>query len=492
MTNILWAKAPSGRVIDIPIIGVCGEFGSGKTLFGASIAPGNHPEGHPFAGKPRTGIIDVEMSSATYEGSALGFERFDLPATIMKDKLGGFTPIELYEACKKLVDSIPNGRFDVLMIDPVTDIDSGLTDYVKTNCTKFGLTTRQLEKSSGLLWGVVKDQWNNLLLQIAQKCKTFVFSAHMRDHYIGNMPSGKREPKGKETLGKLASVYFELNRKPVNGVVPKAPTARIIKGRLCDTTIDANGELVNIELLPPVFENCTPKTIRTFIQNPPKEQAMVPEGHLDADMKLAFQALIETQRNEANQAQLQILEHQSARQATFPSAIAPIPAQKIPTATEMVANAIAPVPLVKPVALPVAAPLPSPVPSSVESAIDLVQAVLPPPSTETPWDPTPEQMIAVIKTAHGLGTFTADDLKAFLSTNGAAKLSELSTEKLTELWEGVELVTEIYEKADKIGLPRFKLEDFAKMAKEESAFRSKNSTKRLILKFVNDQAAGNQ
>lgn len=184
MTNILWAKAPSGRIIDIPILGVCGEFGSGKTLFGASIATGNHPEGHPFAGKSRTGIIDLEMSSATYEGSVLGFERIDLPAMLMKGRSGGFKPVEVYEATKKMIDSIPNGRFDVLMIDPVTDIDSGLTEYVKKNCTQFGLTSRQIEKSSGLLWGAGQGTLEQLAFADCSKMQDLrVCGTHERQVY---------------------------------------------------------------------------------------------------------------------------------------------------------------------------------------------------------------------------------------------------------------------------------------------------------------------
>ena len=496
MTNILWAKAPSGRIIDIPILGVCGEFGSGKTLFGASIAPGNHPEGHPYAGKPRTGIIDVEMSSATYEGSALGFERFDLPAMLMKNRSGGFTPIELFEACRKLIDSIPNERFDVLMIDPVTDIDSGLTDYVRANCTKFGLTTRQLEKSSGLLWGVVKNQWNNWLLQIAQKCKTFVFTAHMRDHYIGNMPSGKREPKGKETLGKLASIYLELNRKPgKDGTVPKAPTARIIKGRLCDMFIDAEGDIQNIELLPPVFENCTPKRIRQFIQSPPTEKVVVPEGHLDNDMKLAFQALIETQRNEANQAELQLLDRQKELRSTLPTA--PIPK---PETTEKVVNVEAvtrsgeaqkftvsplkavslpsvPIPNVPPVVAPVevvAAP-----PESAPAPLT-EQAATSEPSNEPPFEVdkiSKEEMVSHIKKSHGEKLFTSEEFKMILDDAGAAKLSELSNDQVEELYRNVCRMESIAYMADSLGVPRSKLDELAKMAGDKTAFVSKLKTK---------------
>lgn len=512
--NILWAKAPSGRIIDIPILGVCGEFGSGKTLFGASIAPGNHPEGHPYAGKPRTGIIDVEMSSATYEGSVLGFERFDLPAMLMKNRAGGFKPIELYEACRKLIDSIPNGRFDVLMIDPVTDIDSGLSDYVRENCKNFGLTSAKIEKSSGLFWGVVKDQWNNWLLQIAQKCKTFVFTAHMRDHYIGSQPSGKREPKGKETLGKLASIYLELSRKPgKDRTVPKSPTARIIKGRLCDMILDAEGDIQNIELLPPIFENCTPKRIRQFIQSPPTENVVVPEGHLDSDMKLAFQALIETQRNEANQAELQLMERQKELRSTLP--VLPIAKAEQPkpatlegtvqkalghtgnnfTKLTFTVDPSSPV-SIKPVALP-SMPIPSASAPAVESTPVAVEPVEekpplskapddPPFETDKP-DPSKDEMIAEIKGAHSDKVFSSDEFKAVLTDFGVSKLSELSDENLGELYRSVQLSKVILHMADSLKVPRSKLDELAKMAGDKSVFVSKLKTKMHLHQLLEEQ-----
>ncbi len=470
----LWAKAPSGRVINIPILGVCGEFGSGKTLFGASIAPGNHPPNHPFAGKPRTGIIDAEMSSTTYEGSALAFERFDLPAMLMQNRASGFTPIELYEKCRSLIDSIPNDQYDVLIIDPVTDIDSGLTDYVKANCSKFGLSSRQLEKSSGLLWGVVKDQWNNWLLQIAQKCKTFVFTAHMRDHYIGNMPSGKREPKGKETLGKLASLYLELLRKPgKDGKVPAAPTARIIKGRLCDMILDADGEIQNVELLPPIFENCTPKTIRAFIATPPTEKAVVPEGHLDGDMKMAFQALIETQRNEANQAELQILELRKGLQPQ----VLPIPATK----TEPV-QPVKPIPL-KPAVLPTTEALGTPVEPVTENQKSPVE---PPFETKTdepePAKPTREEMTSAIKSAHVEKVFSQDEFKAVLDEFSVQQISKLSDEQNTprlHFGGGVFGVL-----AAMLDIPRSKLDELARQAKDKSMFVSSLKTKETMRQLL--------
>lgn len=107
--TILWAKAPSGRIIDIPILGVCGEFGSGKTLFGASIAPGNHPEGYQYREEVRRIIrgryasdekivefvekLNAEMQEMDFEDSVHKMREY---FETIRDTLNGQKYRELY------------------------------------------------------------------------------------------------------------------------------------------------------------------------------------------------------------------------------------------------------------------------------------------------------------------------------------------------------------------------------------------------------------
>ena len=303
----LWGVTPNGTEINIPVLGICGEFSSGKTLFGLTIAPGVHPEGHAFAGKNRTLVIDAEKSSLTY--NSLPFDRVDVPDELMLIHKGSYSPIQMFEWFKSYLEKIPAGRYDVIFIDPITDFDSGLTDYVKQNISKFGMTAKQLEKSSGLLWGIVKEQWNLLLNQIATKCKTFVFSAHMGFVWVGSVPTTKREPRGKETLTKLASLYLELIRVPdKNGIKPTIPSGKIIKGRVSEHLFDATtGEIQSTELIPISMPKCTPTEIRNYIASPFKGENVVTESPIDENVLLAFKADIERNRNEANQGELEIL-----------------------------------------------------------------------------------------------------------------------------------------------------------------------------------------
>lgn len=274
----LWPNAPSGSPLEIEVFGATGEYKSGKTLLGLSIAPGKHPEGHKFAGRPRTLYLDFEKSGGTYGGT--GCLRVDFPAEMLKLRGGKYTPKDTAEVFLKLVsgvkvfeslDPVLPGMFDVILGDPITDVESGIVDIVKGNPAEHGYTKNQFDNSTGLLMGAVKAFWKQVLLKLSNVCRTFYFTSHLRDEFVGNKPSGKREPKGKESLLEVASLYVWLERKPdTNGKVPEVPSTRmILKDRLADTLIDADGSLKVIPLLPPSLSPCTVQAIRGYIANPP-------------------------------------------------------------------------------------------------------------------------------------------------------------------------------------------------------------------------------
>ena len=47
---------------------------------------------------------------------------------------------------------------------------------------------------------------------ITSKCEIFAFSVHLRDQYSGEKKTGRKEPKGKKSLGELASLYLWMDR----------------------------------------------------------------------------------------------------------------------------------------------------------------------------------------------------------------------------------------------------------------------------------------
>lgn len=246
----LWPKP-------IPIIGGTGEFESGKSLFGLTIDPG-----------PRTLVYDVEKSTAAY--TDLGFERIDVLDEMQKKFPGGYKPVDLFIWWREHVRSIPAGKYTVIVVDPVTDIERGLTDYVNANPQQFGHTAGQYAKMSGIMWGDVKDFEKAILGDIASRCETFYYTAHLGREFDGNEATKKKKVKGKQTLSELATLFLWFDRSPnAQGVKPDKPSAYVRKCRLLHNKIDpATGELEMYKVLPPRMPVATPKAIRDYFANP--------------------------------------------------------------------------------------------------------------------------------------------------------------------------------------------------------------------------------
>lgn len=255
----------------IPIIGVTGKKWSGKTKFLLNICPGNRT----------TLVYDWEQSSASYEQeyARIGapFDRIDVQKEMLnyQDDKGNFPfransykPIDVFLWWRKHVLSIPAGKYQVIAVDPVTDLERGLTDWVAANPKFFGHTEGQYARASGIMWGDVKDYEKQLLADITAKCQTFGFTAHIGTEFKGGSPTGKEKAKGKETLYELATLYLWLDRDPdKNGARPNVPAAKVEKSRL-EVAELKDGEVVSYSVLPPRIPHCTPKAIREYFKKP--------------------------------------------------------------------------------------------------------------------------------------------------------------------------------------------------------------------------------
>ncbi len=283
----------------IPIIGGTGLVGSGKTRFGLSICPG-----------PQTLVYDLEQSSASY--TYIGFERVDVQREMQKwcaaqnPPRKGYKAIDLWVWFKNHLDHLPANRYRVIMIDPVTDLESGLVDWVDANPGYFGHTAGQYASMSGIKWGDVKAYEKMALADICAKCETFYFTAHLGAVWgADKKPTGQMKAKGKESLLQLASLYLWFGREPnAQGVKPGAPAAMVMKGRLeVGEVID--GEVISYEVLPPRIPVATPKTIREYFKNPAgkvglKESEKVKVETLSADDRLKLElAKAEAERDAA-------------------------------------------------------------------------------------------------------------------------------------------------------------------------------------------------
>lgn len=339
----LWPNTPWGSPMEIEVFGATGEFSTGKTILGLSIAPGFHPEGHEFAGQPRTLYLDLEKSGTSYAGT--GCQRIDVPAE-MTNALGPkWTSKQLAEWFNSIPQRIKPGQFDVVVVDPINDIESGEVDLVKANPTDYGYTKGQIDNSTPLLMAAMKAHYKKLLMGFAGVFKCLYFTTHLRDEFKGGKPTGRRESRGKETLAELASLYLWLERRPdEKGKVSPIPSAIVMKHRLSDTRVNEAGELEVVELMPRRIPKATVQEIRRYIASPPNiekpaaGETVVEKEPTELDMQRMRLAAAEAEAaaaaNQASlidrQMELAAIRRQAVQQAQTQAQTKPEPQQQKP------------------------------------------------------------------------------------------------------------------------------------------------------------------
>lgn len=292
--------------MSIPVIVGTGPFGSGKTMFGLSICPGKE-----------TLVQDNEGSSLTYQ--SIGFDHIDMADSLRKAYGEKFTNKQRYLWWKEnTIAKGKTGNYRVLVVDPASELEDGLGEYIKTNVNEFGLSADQVQKSSGLFWGVMKAEWKKTLDMLRTYFETIYLTVHLRTKYNGNTPTSELEPKGKETLFELASLFLWFEREEKTA----CPSAKVLKSRLAKFTYAEDGEFTPVAILPPRLPRATPKAIRDYIAKPVNYEKLskaekVQEHVMTDDQKLQLQAQIATanqQQAEAELTKMQLLEQGARRQ----------------------------------------------------------------------------------------------------------------------------------------------------------------------------------
>lgn len=243
----------------IEILGLTGDFSSGKTLFALTIDPKN------------TLVIDVEKSSGSYEdlGESMKFTRIDLPNLVQSKCGSGYTALDTFRTWLDVIDKVKPGQYSVIVVDPITDLETGLVEWVKSRYDEYGFSSAdKFEALGGVFWAKISEEWNKIFLDIATRCQTFVFTAHLKSVWKNGRATSEMIPKGKKTLFQLSSLYLFLDRDPrtKGGQPPMKPHAHVLKQRLV-TMNPTTGEMQAI--LPPRLEVATPAEIRKYIANPP-------------------------------------------------------------------------------------------------------------------------------------------------------------------------------------------------------------------------------
>lgn len=311
----------------IPVIVLSGEKWSGKTIFSLSIAG------------PDTIIYDTETSSLSYIDD-VGATRIDVMEEMHKLYPKGHKAIDRYLWWIGHVRSLPTGKFKVVVCDTVNEIESGLADWVKNNPGHFGHSAAQYIKMSGIMWGDVKDHWLSIISsELKGRCETVVLITHMGNVWgADNKPTGKRKPKGKDTLLQVSSLFLEMERKKdAQGNLPKFPSAIVVKDRIARMRFDAtNGEMAVNPLLPPRVPKATPAEIRRIMlqggidfANLAPDQ-MAPEEAVTEDERAAVRLATAEAERDTEQARLARADREQAASHRATTAPAPAPQARTP------------------------------------------------------------------------------------------------------------------------------------------------------------------
>lgn len=337
----------------IPVIVASGKYGSGKSIFGLSICP------------METMLYDNEDSSKTYY-KQLGIKRrLSMGEEMLKLYPEGYRPIQVFEWWHKDIKKIQPGEYRVIMIDPASILEQGIADYVRANPKQFGVSQKQIDNAPSLfLWPNVKMHWNQILQELSAKCECVYLVMHLKNEFQGSQATGKKIPKGLETLEELASLYliFSRDRDPATGRTPDAPSARVHKSRLSFFKFDPEtGNVSTLSALTPRIPVCTVAEIRKIIarggidystlkpEEQAAEEAMSDEDRArlelqrqelatqEAQARAAFEQQVARNRDESRARRAQ--EEVERLKASTAAAAGPAPANLSEVAAAVVANA---------------------------------------------------------------------------------------------------------------------------------------------------------
>jgi len=338
----LWPMMPPQITI------TTGEIGNGKSTFTQNTG----------ASPDRTCVLDFEKSQKG-DDDQLHFGMYtDVQAEMTAKYPNGFTRLQLYDYFVAKSNEVPAGKFDVIVLDNASILEDAITAKVETNPKEFGLSPNQITDGGGLKWGAVKDLYGYHLNRLASKCKMVFVVVHLRDKWNGKKPMldeyGKvvREPKGKDTLEQLSSLFVWVTTG-TGGV----PWAKVIKARMARKIWVAdpanppegvtpemvagqlNGEPGNIivQVLPPRLPKCTWPAIREYMRNPVgfrelRRDEVLSRQEMSDDDRLKLRAL--AAQNEADAAASRLAESEmrsqgQGRTTTRPTSM-PLPAPAKP------------------------------------------------------------------------------------------------------------------------------------------------------------------
>jgi hypothetical protein len=430
-----------GKPLECPVIGFNGPLGSGKTLAALTLCPEETIE------------IGIEDSGVTY-GSLPIKHRFSMYKEVIATGKGLHPkPIDCFLWFLSILDKVAKDELKarVIVVDPITDIQNGLLEYIEAHAADFGHSAAQYAKASGLLWGDAKGFMKMTLGRISRKVDCFIYTSHMGTVWQGGAPvSGKSKVKGIDTFREIASLVVHLTRDidPQTGKQIAAPIGSIApphgKSRFSRFILGEDGSYTPIPILPPRIEPFTWQKVREYVATPPdyaklkKHEVARPEVLTDDD-KLLLEA--ETTRMKLEEAQIrQDLADKAAAAAARNSGGAAVPTAVAAAMGAKAASATTPAktaekPADKPVekaatTAPVETP-PFETGTSTGSSDLVNESLIEFPAELVPWDR--EKCDRIVREQMDEAGMTMDQKKNAVKKRGVEKLADMTDAQIEEL-----------------------------------------------------------
>jgi hypothetical protein len=248
-----------------------------------------------------------------------------------KDLVITAQPRHLFQMMVSLVNDIPDHgtdpehEIDLIVVDNVSPLESGITDEVETNYESYGITPGQMKRMAAVKWGPIKRLYANFIQNLANKAPMYVFTSQLSQVWASGQPvPGLYRPKGKKDILEQQTflrVWLQLNPSRPE------PAGLVMKSRLVRPIRANGGKLTWQSMLPRRLPVCTWGAIREYfaappdLENPAPGEAPSPQdwyklrGTLSPDQLEVFKLL--ARESEAKETQVKARESLPTTPAEF-------------------------------------------------------------------------------------------------------------------------------------------------------------------------------
>ena len=254
--------------IDGLFVQVSGARGVGKTTF--AITTGATPD--------KIAFFDGEASATNYHAQL----HFGTYHNLILETISmyGSTPTDeqYYIAVSDMIDSMPDGKYDVLVFDNVLRFESGLVSYVQNNHKQFGISSGQMAGAPALIWGPIKARYEQAIVSWLAKAGMVIVTTPIGEQWVHGKPSGVYRPKGKDVLEWLTGLRIWLQFRRGS----KIPSGLVLKDRITKLSV-IDGLIQPQSVLPRKINPCTWANIKEYMEHPADTNNPSPDEELTED-----------------------------------------------------------------------------------------------------------------------------------------------------------------------------------------------------------------